>query len=219
MLNAGDHLAGFLGQSLGGKKPVAGAFNFVANYSAGTYVLTVPRDGFWKFVAWGVGGNCGGSTDPGQASAGYVEVTRFLAAGQTVTLVVPVYTGVPGATTITFPDGSVASAGSAQGGAAPTPGVATGGDVNLNGSAAPGAGAFDGLPGGGTGGGPGGLHQAANSGGSGAPANLPFIGGRGGLGGGGSNSPAGVGAGCGAAGGSVVGIQAGPALVIVLYVN
>lgn len=122
-----------------------------------TYSFSPPVAGLWKFVGWGAGGGNGG------ASGSYFEITKYLR----TTDVVAIVTGVTGVsnTTVTFPDGAVATAGRAD--PSTTPGTATGGDVNLAGSAPE----VSGL---GTGGG-----TAVAGQGAGAPANLPYRGGSG----------------------------------------
>lgn len=132
------------------------------NFPPGSHTFTPPRDGYWKFVLWGAGPTANGSQ--AGSSGAYCEITKYLSTTQSVAIFVSIPAGSPVATTATFPDGSVASAGSADGGG--TPGVATGGDVNLAGSAL-------GVAGLGTGGG-------AASLGAGAPANAPFRGAPGG---------------------------------------
>jgi hypothetical protein len=162
----------------------------VFQYPPGTFTFRPNKAGYWKFVCWGPGGgeDNTGSAPVGSGSGGYVEYTRFMGPAETTTIVVappPIGAGVP--TTVTFADGRVLSAGpgvgASSGGAG---GSASGGDVNLPGSAS-------GLAGLGTGGG-------AASQGAGAPANLPFRGGDGAGNGSGTapgNSPGGGGGGNG----------------------
>jgi hypothetical protein len=134
-------------------------FNFP---EAASYTFTAPASGRWKFIGWGPGGS-GAVGNPG-ASGSYFEITKLLPIGATVAVVC----GIVGSTntSVTFQDGTVATAGRAAGGA---PGTATGGDVNLAGSA-PGVAGL-GTGGGTSGGGP--------TDGAGAPANLPYRGGNG----------------------------------------
>lgn len=140
-------------------------YTFPASLSP--YSFTPPVSGKWKFVGWGPGASTGGF---GGASGGYVEVTRQLTTNQAVAIVAG-FVGTD--TTITLPDGTVATAGKG----ASSGGTATGGDVNLNGSA--GGNAVAGSPGLGTGGGAGGAAPNNLGGGAGAPANLPYRGGEG----------------------------------------
>lgn len=151
-------------------------------FPPGSYTFTVPKSGYWKFVGWGAGG--AGTVGLSGGSGAYVEITKALRAGQTVALVV----GLPSApnTTMTFPDGALATAGGAALDAA---GVASGGDVNLSGGA--GAASGTGVAGAGSGGGAGGADVAGAAGGAGAPGELPFRGGSGGTGSSGTDAAAG----------------------------
>lgn len=145
-------------------------------FAPGSYTFTSPKGGRWKFVLWGPGGNSGGGVDGGGSGA-YVEITKTVLTGQTVALVV---SSAGAATTATFLDGAVASAGAGSG---ITGGTASGGDVNLNGSNGGASGGSNaGTAGTGTGGGAAGAGGAGLPGGAGAPANLPFRGGAGGTG-------------------------------------
>lgn len=144
-------------------------FSFPTASSA--YTFTPPVAGYWKFVAWGCGGDGTSGTSAGSSGA-YIEVTRFLTPATPVTIAV----NGSNATVITFADGSVVTAG---GGAQAVAGVATGGDVNLNGTSGVLTGSLAGNPGQGTGGGAG-APAASGSGGAGAPGNLPYRGGQGG---------------------------------------
>jgi hypothetical protein len=134
-------------------------------YPPGSYTFRPPKPGFWKFVLWGPGGCWNDFGDAGGSGA-YCEYTRYLDPTQTVAVVVSEYGS---ATTATFLDSKVVSAGA--GVDAGAGGTASGGDVNLNGSTG-------GLNGAGTGGGAKGTGGSAQAG-AGAPANLPFRGGRG----------------------------------------
>lgn len=159
-----------------------GGVGYAANLSKGATAFVAPSSGRFKFHAWG--GGWGGDGASGGASGSYLEITRNLAKGQVVAVTVGVAGSLstsPGDTTLTFPNGSVATA--AAGASRSTGGVATGGDVNLNGSA-PGTGGGSGANGSGTGGGLGGTGDGASiNGGAGAPGVLPMSGGRGGGGG------------------------------------
>ena len=152
-------------------------------FPVGSHSFAPTVSGWWKFVLWGGGGK---DNNNGGGSGAYCEITKFVTTGQTVALSAGRGQGALAATasTATFPDGTVASAGGASGN---TGGSASGGDVNLNGS----TGGLDasgtaGAAGLGTGGGLGGPGNGASvGGGAGAPANLPY---RGGIGGDGSAS-------------------------------
>lgn len=197
-------LRGFVAQGMNGlRKSVA---PFVAQYPPGSYTFTAPRSGDWKFVLWGAGGQ-GSATPAGGGSGAYVEVTRKLVAGQSVALVV----GGPNDannTSATFPGGVVVTAArgadASSGGAG---GVATGGDVRLNGSAG-GTGGGSGGAGSGTGGGA----SGGANGGGGAPGVVPF---RGGFGGSAVNTVVGSPGGGGANGGG----YGGSGLLIVMQPN
>lgn len=145
---------------------------YAASYPPGSHTFTPPKAGYYLFVLWGPGQGSTGFTEFLASPSGcYCEYTDHLDPTQRVALTVSA--GVPGgstATTATFPDGKVVSAG---------PGnslIATGGDVNLLGSAG-GTGAVAPSAGSGTGGGAAG---SGLSGGGGAPGVLPFRGGAGG---------------------------------------
>ncbi|WP_421936341.1 hypothetical protein [Phenylobacterium sp.] len=127
-------------------------------FPAGSYSFIVPETGDWQFVGWSAGAN--GSAGSPSASGAYFELTRRL----TVDAVVVIDVSAVGSTdtTVTLPDGTSATATRASGA---TPGAASGGDVNLAGSAPETAGSGDG--GGASGTGMGG----------GAPGQLPFRGG------------------------------------------
>lgn len=147
---------GMAAQGMDGRKK--GLLGYVFQYTPGSYTFIAPQAGYWKFVLWGSSDGLGG-----QASGGYCERTVFLGVQQSVAFVCGAggSGGAGNPSTATFPDGRVVSAGAGS----TVGGVATGGDVNLDGS-------VPGVAGQGTGGG------AANSG-AGAPANLPFRGGAG----------------------------------------
>lgn len=169
-------LRGFVGQGMDGRKAAVPAI--VAMYLPGAHSFRPTVPGFYKFVLWGPGGSEVAAGGLGSGGSGaYVEITKPLAAGQVVALVVSDY-GAP--TTATFPDGKVASAGHGAdcpgGGAGGVGGAATGGDVNLDGatggsSVGPAQAALGTAPG---------APGSGNNAGAGAPANLPFRGGRGG---------------------------------------
>lgn len=165
--------SGISAQRIGSLSPAAQAIaaagsqaqGYVTQFTPGSYSFTPTKAGYWKFVGWGPGG---GSTGANPAASGaYFEKTVFLSITQTVAIVVADGAALNGPTTLTFPNGLVVSATSGQEGN--NPGVATGGDVNLNGSNPGSAGL-------GTGGG---AAPTAGGTGAGAPAMLPFRGGRG----------------------------------------
>src|SRR5581483_12431457 len=56
----------------------------------GSATFVVPKSGYWKFHAWGPGGSAigGGTTVGGGGSGAYLEITKALRAGQTVSLVI-----------------------------------------------------------------------------------------------------------------------------------
>jgi hypothetical protein len=162
-----------------GARPIAtsyGLTNLQSPYvfPAGSKTWPAPASGHWKFIAWGAGGQdvSGGN---GGGSGAYVEITKILMRGQAVSVVV----GVGNSTTdtkLTFPDGTIATAGRASGatgGTATITGNLSNSDVLLNGTT---GGAGAGGAGAGTGGGAAGSGAAS---GCGAPANLPFYGGDG----------------------------------------
>lgn len=164
--------------------------------SFSSYTFTAPDQGVYKFVLWGSGtfGNTAGG------SGAYCEYSRQMAKGQTVALVVPTSSGgLP--TTATFPDGKVVSAGFGGVGVA---GIASGGDVNLNGSLA-------GVAGLGSGGGTSGVGA-----GGGAPGVLPFRGGSGSTAGGGFTLTCTPGASAPSSGANQAG---GAGLIIVMRVS
>ena len=179
------------------RKPIASVYATQSEQTAatspqqfppGSYTFTPTVSGFWQFVLWGGGGEDNAATNGG-GSGGYCEITKFLTTAQTVALVVGVgaRNAVAGtASSATFPDGTVVTAGAASG---RNGGTATGGDVNLAGSlGGDGSVGGNGAAGLGTGGGLGGAGATGSrGGGAGAPANLPFRGGDGGTAGGGGN--------------------------------
>lgn len=128
-------LKGLLAQSLSANKPSEVA-SYVASYPSGTYFWTAPRAGRYRFAQWGGGGEGAGvGTDGGDGGA-HAQTVRWVAAGQSVGLVVGECSrGSNGTTTIlTLPDGTtVVTTGGARGAIASAPGVATGGDINVPG--------------------------------------------------------------------------------------
>lgn len=181
MLNSGDRLLGFAGQSMGG--PKVRTTDGAAYLFPGGYTFTAPISGYYKFVARGGGGS--GNANNAGGSAAYGEVTKLLAIGQNVAISVggPSGTGglAPpsqqgGTTALTFPDGVICTAGGGFGacnvsGTQSPGGTASGFDLNLNGSAG-GTSGVVGAPGNGSAGGPGG----GVNGGAGAPGNAQYPG-------------------------------------------
>jgi hypothetical protein len=154
-------LRGLVGQGMNGRRPQFEGFTY--QYPSGSYVFRAPMAGYWKFVLWGPGGQ--GTFSSNGGSGAYVEYTQFLGASEEVSIAV----GAPAPTSntsATFANGRTVIAGRGSPGVG---GTATGGDVNINGSA-------PGVAGGGTGGGA----PGTNGGGAGAPGQLPFRGGDGG---------------------------------------
>lgn len=204
---AGQSLRGLVGQGLSGRKQQAVRREPSTYPNPGTYTFVPTVEGYWKFVAWGHGGSGGGSGTHSGGSGAYVEITRYLTLAQTVTIVLP-ESATSSDTTVTMPDGTIAIAARANGQAG---GVASGGDVNLNGSNGVSTGNNNGNAGVGTGGGAGGVGIVGpGSGGAGAPANLPYRGGDGGN----SHAILGVGAGTGEAGGN-----GGSAFALAVYLG
>lgn len=160
---------------MGGLRGLGGSTSDAVNalgalYAAGAHIFEAPATGRYMFTLWG-GGAVGGGT--GGGSGAFAQKTRRLRRGETVSIVVGASAG---ASTATFIDGSVVTAGAGTGTGG---GLATGGDLNLNGSSGGTSGnAGDG--GGGTAGGAGGANQGADGGGAGAPGQGLYKGGRGG---------------------------------------
>lgn len=158
-------------RALGKRKPPTPAycliapvsiFNGTTARSSDTYTWTCPETGTYKVIAKGCGGSSNG-LGTGGASGSYSEKTRLFRKGETLSVVVALLQGYN--TEVTFSDGSVMTAGS---GASNTPGVASGGDLNLAGSlgGASGAAGANGL---GTHGGAGAEAGVYGGGGGGAP--------------------------------------------------
>lgn len=194
---AGQPLRGFVGQSMAAKKK--GFSGFAAQYTPGSYTFVAPLPGYYKFILWGAGDG----SNPGGGSGAYSEKTAFLTPALSVPIVVGIGTAaaVGGDTTVSLPGAAIVTAG---GGNGATGGVASGGDLNLNGSAS-------GNPGQGSGGG-----AVGTVGGNpaGAPGVLPF------RGGGGATGP--TLAGISPGGGGSAGASAWPGgmgMVIVLFVK
>jgi len=182
-MGAGQRIRGFVGQGMSGRRQGSQGYVYQFIASASAYTFTAPRPGRWKFVMWGPGAD--GASGTAGCSGAYVEIARSLTPGQPVTLQV----GFVGTDTVaTFRDGKVVIAGK---GTTSVVGVASGGDVNLNGSlSGQAAGISNGMAGLGTGGGAGGNGVSSIvSGGGGAPARLPFRGGAGGNAGPGGSPP------------------------------
>lgn len=164
----GDPLGG---SGLGVTKAIRQQSTYVHAFGPGATNWRCPLTGNYKFVFKGDGAlnHFDGSTTYGGGSGAHAEITRFLAAGQLVVI------SSAATKTTTFDDGHVMSAGGA--GVAPIAGVASGGDLNLNGSL---GGSGNGAAGLGPGGGTGGLGNGSSGGGAGGPGTLDFPGGNGG---------------------------------------
>ena len=165
-------LRGFVGQGMsGGRKSVT---PYVYSYPPGSYTFTVPKNGWYRFFVLGSGGS-GLVAGTAGGSGALVVGERALTKGQAVAVVVgagetPNNNG--NQTTVTFPDGSVMTAGGGVAGNTGGAGGAASSTSNLdrpyNGSAA-------GSAGGGTNGG------ASGAGlGGGSPGYEGFRGGNGG---------------------------------------
>lgn len=118
----------------------AAVSSYVRTYSAGSYDWRCPKTGTYRFVLWGSGGG-GDNAGPNEGGGGgaHVQKTARVRAGQ----LVPVVVGGPSlpddsgaATTVALPSGLVSAGGGEKGnaGAGGAGGIATGGDVNVNGS-------------------------------------------------------------------------------------
>jgi hypothetical protein len=188
-----------------GFPPVIGVVEpYVFPGASSAYSFVVPYTGEWKFVGWGPGGS--GSPSGGGGSGGYFEISRNLVRGQVVTITAGI--AAVSDTSVALPDGSTATATRANGA---TQGAGSGGDYNLDGSAGVAAGTNPGNAGLGTGGGAGGT-AGSGSGGSGAPARLPYRGGRGGVG----SGTGGVGAGSGEQGVATIPGASGLVLAVLM---
>lgn len=143
---------------------------YAATFPAGTYTFIAPASGRFKFTLWG-GGSVGGTT--GGGSGALVQITRVMRRSETATIVVGAHAG---ASSVTFADGVVATAG---GGVGTGGGTATGGDININGSLGGDGTTNPGSAGGGDAGGDGGGVNGGASGGAGAPGYASYRGGRG----------------------------------------
>jgi hypothetical protein len=116
-----------LGPPVGGplrRQPVP----YEASYPAGVHNWVSPASAYYRFVLWG-----GGGVDGTNGGSGALAIAvRRVARGQIVALNVADGGAPSDDTTATFPDGRVITAGSAVNTVA---GVASGGDVNINGVA------------------------------------------------------------------------------------
>jgi hypothetical protein len=184
-------------------------YSFPASQTA--YSFTPPVAGRWKFVGWAPGGSGSNTTSGG--SGGYFEITRRVTPAHTIAITVG--RQLLSDTSVVLPDGSTATATRGSGA---TAGAATGGDVNLAGTAGSGSG-INGVAGLGTGGGAGGTLNGGNDGGAGAPANLPYRGGVGGNGGG-ASGPEGTGPGAGGGRtGSAAQVAGGAGFVLAIFLG
>lgn len=116
--------------------PDFGDLGVLMQYSPGSYTFRPTKAGFWRFVAWGAGGDASPGTGTGGGGGGLSIKTVFLTPAQTVSIVVGDWISNNGAssTVITFPDGSAMTIAPAGPGGTSAGGVATGGDVNVNGA-------------------------------------------------------------------------------------
>jgi hypothetical protein len=168
-MSAGQPLKGLVAQGVDGRRKVFQPYT--VSYPQGSFTWTCPLTGWYRFVNWGAGGGSGGIG----ASGAHTQTVVRMAKGQTVAVVVSAVGGAN--SSFIFPSGRVALATS---GLVNTPGTASGGDINLNGSPA----GFNGLgDSGGTG--------TANGGG--APGNGGYRGGNGETGGVGAGNGTAVG--------------------------
>lgn len=138
----GQKLRGFVGQGMSGQRKALTPVVYV--YPPRSVTFTVPVTGKYRFAVRGGGGG-GGSGGAGLAGASGALVIgdRYLNKGQTVALVVgavAAFNADGNASTATFPDGSVMTAGGGGEGFTPNPaGVAASTsnlDTLLNGSLA-----------------------------------------------------------------------------------
>ena len=138
----GQKLRGLVGQGMNGRRGKLTLAVYV--YPPGTRTFTVPASGKYRIAVRGSGGG-GGSGGAGLAgsSGALVIGDRYLNKGQTVALVIgapPGFNADGNASTATFPDGSVMTAGGGGEGFTPNAaGVATSTnnlDTRLNGSLA-----------------------------------------------------------------------------------
>lgn len=181
-MTVGQPLRGFVSQNMRGARDNFASYG--ASYPAGTPTWICPKSGWYRFVQWGAGGVTGGTVSGG--SGAHTQTVAHINKGQTVAIVVP---AGGSDCTVTLPNGRVITAGTA---AAATGGVASGGDININGSNGTAGGGGNGVAGGGDNGGPGGLgNGTTNSGGAGAPGSGGYRGGEGGsaTGGAGAGTP------------------------------
>lgn len=164
-------LRGFVGQKMAAAKSPFISYTALIPPSSTTW--TCPRSGYYRFAQWGSGGGGVGST--GGASGSHAQKVVHLNKLQTVAIVVP-DNGSSADCTVTLPDGRVVTAGSASG---VTPGAASGGDINLAGSAG-GTSGGNGAAGLGDNGGLGGIgNGSTDGGGAGAPGSGAYQGGTG----------------------------------------
>lgn len=124
----GQKLRGLVGQGMSGtRRPF---FGHVYQYAVGSYTLTIPVTGRWTVVQWGSGGNSQTSVGGGGGGGALCITSRYLRRGQTVSIVIGTNC------VVTLPDGNVVTANDGAmdvaGGAG---GVASGGDINVDGSA------------------------------------------------------------------------------------
>lgn len=183
MAAPGQTLRGLVGQGMDGRKKKFSTAAFC--YPAGSFTWICPVSGWWLFTNWGSGGNSGGGS-PG-ASGAFTQTLVYLARGEPVAI----FNGNPSSglsSTFTFPTGRIVAAGAAI---SNTPGGASGGDINIDGSpGGSGSPTSDGK------GGNGGIAGLGATGGAGSPGRRGYRGSNGGTGG----------PGCGSSNGALAGL-------------
>lgn len=159
---------------MSGNKAPATTYNRV--FLPGSYTWTAPDSGYYRIAQWGTGNY--GSAPNGGPSGAHAQTVVPITGGQAVAIAVSSGNmASPGDTTVTLPDGRVVTTTSAS---TTVPGTATGGDINLNGSAGGVGVSGAGTAGLGTAGGVGGPGDATTmGGGAGAPGYGYYPGGNG----------------------------------------
>lgn len=113
-----------------------------ASYREGSVSWACPASGKYRFVLNGGGGGGDFGATLGGGGGGHAQKLRKLRKGELVQIVIGAAAGVNSVgptVTITFSDGTVVTAtGGAQGGSAGGGGTASGGDINVSGSASSG---------------------------------------------------------------------------------
>lgn len=177
-------LRGWLGQALTREKRPE-VLSYVTLFGSGTNTWVCPRSGVYRVVQWGAGGPRGAIS--GGDGAAHAQTVRRLRLGEKLEISVgqSFETDDGGPTTVNFPDGTIViTTGGGRSNGPVSPGVATGGDINvpgqprsgLNGGSAGSYGNFKGGVGGSSplslqcGGNPGGgAYERGHAGASGAP--------------------------------------------------